>query len=252
MNIEPILATQFPSDVVRALLEAYKEIESNFAIEKWKASELDAGHFVEAARRMIEHKLFGISTPIGISLAHFNDAELRRYEQGSGDDSYRMLIPRALKAVFNVRNKRGIGHLGAVSANEMDATYILYSTKWILAEFVRLASGLSPDKTQELIDSIVERRLSVLWKHKDITRVLATGILARNQILILLYDRNLQTETELRDAIEYKNSSNFRQILCALHRERLIEFALEKQISITSTGIMRAEAELQLYRKKKG
>src|SRR5688572_15929335 len=133
MNVEVILKGKFPADVVDAVLAAYKEIESNFALRKWKASELDAGHFVEAARRIVDHALTGSHIPIGKKLADFSDAELKRYEQQVGDESYRMLIPRILKSVYNIRNKRGIGHLGSISANEMDATYIMYSAKWVLA-----------------------------------------------------------------------------------------------------------------------
>jgi len=241
MTAETILKKSFPADVVAALLEAYREIEGNYALRKWKASELDAGHFVEASRRMIEHVLFGRCTPIGTNLPNFSDAELKKYELASGDESYRQLIPRALKAIFNIRNKRGIGHLGLVSANEMDATFILYTVKWVLAEFVRLASGLSVEQTQKMIDEIVARRLSVLWKHNDVTRVLANHLQARDQVLILLYDTNSQAEETLRASVEYKNETNFRKILGRLHRERLIEFTKGKPIHISAKGVRRTE-----------
>jgi hypothetical protein len=241
MSVEGILKAKFPGDVVDALLSAYKEIEGNFATRKWKASELDAGHFVEAARRIIEHELDGSHTPIGKKLSDFSDPELKRYEQKTGDESYRMLIPRVLKSVFNIRNKRGVGHLGSISANEMDATYIIYSTKWVLAELVRLASGLKPEETQASIDAIVERRLSVLWKHDGIARVLASGLTTREQVLILLYDESPQTEEKLQQSVEYKNTSNFRKILRRLHKERLVEFQVGGQTQISPKGLLSAE-----------
>ena len=159
MTIEAALKAKYSVDVCDALLEAYREIEENFSLQKWKATELDAGHFVEAARRLIEQELFGNCTPIGKSLPAFSDAELKRYENAQGDESLRMLIPRVLKSIFNIRNKRGIGHLGTISANEMDSTLIIYNVKWVLAEFVRLATGTNPSATQQMIDSIVERRV---------------------------------------------------------------------------------------------
>ena len=172
MSIEAVLKGRYPVDVCDALLEAYREIEENFSLQKWKATELDAGHFVEASRRLIEHELFGSYTAIGNRLPPFSDGELKRYENATGDESLRMLIPRVLKSIFNIRNKRGIGHLGTISANEMDSTLILYNVKWVLAEFVRLATGISPNATQRMIDSIVERRVGVLWKHYGIVRIL--------------------------------------------------------------------------------
>lgn len=243
MNAEQLLKAAFPDELVNALLIAYREIESNYAVRKWKASELDAGHFVEAARRILDHATSRSYVPIGKSLPNFSDSELKRYEQATGDESFRLLIPRVLKSIYNIRNKRGVGHLGSISPNEMDATLILYSSKWVLAEFVRLASGsiTDPATAQQAVNKIVERRLDLIWKEGDKVRVLQTGIPAREQILILLYDQNLQSEDVLRQAIEYKNASDFRKILRRLHAERLIEFQQSRPIAITPTGVICAE-----------
>jgi hypothetical protein len=186
MTLSATLKTKYPGDLCEALLTAYREIEENFALRKWKASELDAGHFVEAARRLIENELFATYTPINASLSNFNDAELKRFENGKGDETLRLLIPRALKAIFNIRNKRGVGHLGSISPNEMDATFILYTVKWVLAEFVRLAAGSSPAAAQKLIDAIVERHVGLLWKKDGIIRVLENKMPTREQVLVLL------------------------------------------------------------------
>ena len=158
MNITTTLAASLPRALVDALLSAQKEIEGNYLHRKWKASELDAGHFVEAARRIIEHRLFGTYTPIGKDLPTFNDRLLQQYEQASGDQSYRILIPRVLRAIYGIRNKRGVGHLGLISPNEMDATLILYNVKWVIAEILRLESGLAVSDIQKVIEHVIERQ----------------------------------------------------------------------------------------------
>lgn len=243
MIAEALLKSAYPVELVEALLSAYKEIESNFAAKRWKASELDAGHLVEAARRVIDFSLTGKYAHIGKSLPSFNDAELKRYEQLAGDESYRLLIPRVLKSIYNIRNKRGVGHLGAVSPNEMDATLILYSSKWVLGELVRLASGATSDPTdaQRAVDRIMERRLDLLWKSGDVVRVLHSDLPARDQVLILLYDQNLQSETALQASIEYKSTSKFRLIIKQLHAARLVEFSPGFPIAITPKGVEAAE-----------
>ena len=120
-GVEAILKGRYPHDLIDALLSAYQEIEQNYALAKWKASELDAGHFVEAARRLLEHELLGKATPLSAGLSKFNDAALKTYENAKGDDSFRMLIPRVMWGVYGIRNKRGVGHVGAVSPNQMDS-----------------------------------------------------------------------------------------------------------------------------------
>ncbi|QFZ82872.1 hypothetical protein GFK26_08915 [Variovorax paradoxus] len=250
MTIEAALKAKFPTDVCDALLAAYKEIEESFSLQKWKATELDAGHFVEASRRLIEQELLGSYTPIGKSLPGFSDAELKKYENAAGDESLRMLIPRVLKSIFNIRNKRGIGHLGLISANEMDSTLILYSVKWVLAEFVRLATGADPSATQKMIDSIVERRIGVLWKQDGITRVLENKMEARDQVLVLLFDSNPLAENELQKITEYRNTTNFRKILKRLHNSRMIDWTVGGKAFITPKGSAAAEAVILKYRPK--
>ncbi|WP_428249103.1 hypothetical protein [Ferrovibrio sp.] len=244
MNAETILKSKLPSDIVDALLHAYKEIESNFVMRRWKTSELDAGHFVEAARRAIEFALFGKFTPIGKALPNFNDKELARYESSVGDETYRIHTPRILKAIYNIRNKRGVGHLSHISANEMDATLILYSVKWVLAEFVRVNSGTNTTEAQKIIDQIVERRLSILWKNNATTRVIVSGVAAKDQVLILLYDQDPQSLDALQKNVEYKNKSEFKRLLIKLHKDRFLEMSPDNQCSITPNGMLRAEALL--------
>lgn len=248
MTVGGVLKSKYPADVVDALLAAYAEIEHNFFLRKWKASELDAGHFVEAARRILEHALFGAATPIGTDLSKFNDTALKRYENATGDDSLRILIPRILWSVYGIRNKRGVGHVGPVSPNEMDSAMILAAAKWVLAEFVRLASGLPVAQTQELVDQITERRLELLWKHGDITRVLNPKVKTRQQVLLLLYDTSPQTAEDLRRATEYRNVTDFKEILGKLHGERLIEHTAAGLCIITTRGLVEVEAIVRKLR----
>lgn len=242
MSVETVLKAKYPPDLVDALISAYREIEENYVLKKWKASELDAGHFVEASRRIIEDQLTGKHTPISKQLPIFNDSVLQSYESAPGDESFRILIPRTLKSIYNIRNKRGVGHIAGVSPNQMDSTYILYTVKWVLAELVRLASGLSVSETQELVDEIVTRKMELIWKADDIIRILDSSLRARDQILVLLYDQSPRQDEELRSIIEYSNKSMFVSILKELHKARLLEYRPDGKCVISPKGVMEVEA----------
>lgn len=245
MSAATVLKSQYPADIVESVLDSYKEIESNYVIQKWKASELDAGHFVETVRRLLELELFGKATPLASPLSKFTDQVIKQYEGAQGNESFRVLIPRVLKAIYTIRNKRGVGHVTGVSPNQMDATYILYSVKWVLAELIRLTSGLSVSETQRLVDNIVERRLEVIWKHRDITKILDRRIKTSDQVLILLYDRSPQTEEALRIDTEYTSPSKFRAILKRLHKTRHIHYENDGTCLLTPKGLVEAETLLQ-------
>jgi hypothetical protein len=138
------------------VLKTFKDLEQNYFFRSWKASSLDAGHFVEAVRRFLDLKLSGSYVPIENSLPPLNDRELKRLETFTGQDSYRLHIPRALVFTYGLRNKRGVGHLSTFAPNFLDATVILATCKWILAEILRLESTLTLDETTNIVDGIIE------------------------------------------------------------------------------------------------
>lgn len=247
-QIIKILQSKYNQDLAEKLLKSYLEIETNFFWKKWGTSELNAGHFVETMRRIIEFELYGTYTAFNQRLSNFSDQVITRYEQQTGHESFRMLIPRALKAIYNIRNKRGVGHIKDISPNEMDATYILYTTKWVLAETIRLATNLSLSDTQKLLDSIVERNIDILWKNNSLKRVLNPKIPSKEQILVLLYDESPLKAIQLQEIIEYKNLSNFTKILKELHKARFIEFD-STNCKISPTGILEAEKIIKKYKK---
>ena len=248
MSVYDILNVASDGKLANIIIESYKEIVENFITEKWKYSELDAGHFVEMVRRFLELKLFGKYTPIDHKLSNFSNTVLAKYENSNGDESYRMLIPRTLYSIYTIRNKRGAAHLTGVSPNEMDATFVLYSVKWVLSELVRLNSTLSTDETYALISSIVERQIDLIWKKDDVVRILNTNIPKGLQVLVLLYDENTQNEEHLRKAIEYSNPTTFREVLKMFHKRRFLEYDAERKIcTITPKGLNEAEQIIKKY-----
>jgi hypothetical protein len=245
-SIPDILSIGFGQDISENILMTFQEIQNNFRIRKWKPSEFGSGHFVEAVRRAIEKELFGLSTPFSQPLSRFDEAVLKRYEQVTGkDETFRIIIPRVLFSIYTIRNKRGVGHIGLVVPNELDATFILYASKWVLAELVRAKSILQPAVTSKLVDSIVEREITLLWKNGSKKRILDPKMPAKQQVLLLLLDEDLLTENKLRETIEYQNPTIFRSIIISLHKARLIDFDLQdKKCSITPKGILEAEGIL--------
>lgn len=163
-EVKEIIKSASNDQLADLIVDSYKEVERNFFIKSWKTSELDAGHFVESVRRFIELKLFGQYTSINKGLAPLNDAALNSYINAQGDDSYRIHIPRILIAIYGIRNKRGVGHLSQIKPNHLDATFILSSVKWVLAEIVRINSTFKPDETKKIVDRIVDRSVEGIWE----------------------------------------------------------------------------------------
>jgi len=58
--------------------------------------------------------------------------------------SFQILIPRLLPALYEIRNNRGVGHVGGdVDPNYMDATMVVGAVKWIMGELTRVFHSVS-------------------------------------------------------------------------------------------------------------
>lgn len=85
---------------------------------------------------------------------------LRNVSSGTVDDSIRLTIPCACRFMYDITSNRGGRHdPDAIDANEMDATVVLNTCAWVLAEMVRYAqrSG-NPDSAKAAVDGLMKRR----------------------------------------------------------------------------------------------
>ena len=241
MPVKELLRGEHPEALVDALYNSYKEVERNFQLSNWKLTELDAGHFVEVALRILEQKLLGTHTPLSTSFGSFNQSTLTKFENTQGHESYRLLIPRTLFSVYCIRNKRGVGHIGEVSPNKLDATYIIYATKWVMAELLRLVSPLSPEEASNIIHRVIERKVEAIWDDGDSFMILNPKMKTQDKILITLYKKDNICDIDLQRATEYKNTTGFRKILINLKKERLIDYTVDKRCKLSPLGSRRAE-----------
>lgn len=241
MQIKTILENASDSKLAEHIINSFKEVEKNFHFKSWKTSSLDAGHFVEAVRRLIEFKLFGQYTPINKPLPNFNEKCLNSYLNKQGEDSYRIHIPRLLFTIYGIRNKRGIGHISNIKPNKIDSTLILSSCKWVLAEIIRLNSQLPIDETEKLIDEIIERNVEGIWEVGETIRILEDGLSLKEKILYLLYNKKSLKDSDIKKITEYSNMTYLKKTLKEFHKKRLIEYKDNGDCILSPKGAIEAE-----------
>ena len=97
----------------------------------------------------------------------------RNLEKEQGPRSARIQIPRMIAALYEIRNNRGVGHAGGdVDPNHMDATAVIYMSKWVVAELVRLLHGLTTDEATDIaMDALVEREVALVFGEAAISGV---------------------------------------------------------------------------------
>src|SRR5437868_1963365 len=138
---------------------------------RWSPSELSGGKFCEIVYTILQGHAKGTYATKPTKPANFVDA-CKKLESNSGQPrSFQILIPRMLPALYEIRNNRGVGHVGGdVDPNHMDATVVLGMVNWIMAELVRVLHQLPIEDAQKVVDQLVERRIPIVWQIGDVKR----------------------------------------------------------------------------------
>jgi hypothetical protein len=162
-----------------------------------------------------------------------------------GDQSLRILIPRVLPVLYEIRNNRGVGHIGGdVDPNFLDATAVYGMASWVLSELVRIFHGVSTEQAQAAVDALIERKHPLIWEVGDVRRVLDVKMEKKDQALVLLHQRpGWVLDSELFNWVEYSTLTNFRKnVLQPFHSKRLLEYDKNShQVRISPLGIQTVE-----------
>jgi hypothetical protein len=219
-----------PLGLREPLLAEYRSIVQNYSEHRWSPSELSGGRFCEIVFTILDGQAKGTYAASPNKPADFVGA-CRRLEQNThAPRSFQILIPRLLPALFEVRNNRGVGHVGGdVDPNHMDATFVITSCNWVMGELVRVFHNLAPKEAQVLVDNLVERRIPLIWDGENIRRVLDPDIKLRPQILLLLAtSKNVVSSADLLEWIGYGNTTYFKKLLRQMHGQRLVELSKDE------------------------
>jgi hypothetical protein len=259
MTIAPAKAlASLPAGLRDPLLETYREIASNFAEHRWEPSELNGGKFCECVYGICHGYVGGTWAAKPSKPPNMRD-DCRAIENMTpsgkpGDRSLRILIPRILPALYEIRNNRGVGHIGGdVDPNLMDATAVYSMASWILAELVRVFHAIKTTEAQETVDGLVERKTPLIWSPGTAHRVLDTKLSAADQTLMLLHQAlGWVAEADLVKSVEYSNVSVYRaKVLMKLHKDRKIEFdKANARARISPKGSKHVEEEVIAPRMK--
>lgn len=238
-----------PATLRDELLKEFNEIVTNYREHKWEPSELKGGKLCEIVFTIIKGWLDGGTYP---AKAHkpqnFPGScwDLQSHYPKTANHSARILIPRMMIGLYDIRNNRGVGHTGAdVDPNHMDATAVLYASKWLVAELVRLLHQLTVDEATAIVDSLIEREVAWVWSHGDKKRVLKPGMSWKKKTLVLLLTEAGEVdEANLVRWLEHPSVAILRRdVLRPMHKGRLIEFdESDKTIQLLPPGVTEAEA----------
>jgi hypothetical protein len=252
INASALLA-HLPAKLRQELLDSHREIVRNYVERRWEPAELNGGKLCEVVFTILDGATSGSFAASASKPSNMVDA-CRALEQRiadpnrPGDRSLRVLIPRLLPFLYEIRNNRGVGHIGAeVNPNHEDAEEVMASANWLMAELVRIFHNVSLADAQTAVDALVEKRHPIVWEIEGTKRVLDPNMKAADRTLVLLYSEpSWAPDDDLFKWVEYRSLTNYRrEILLPLHTERKIEYDVKlRRAMISPRGIQFAEENL--------
>jgi hypothetical protein len=145
-------------------------------------------------------------------------------EVARGPDSVRLHIPRTLRLIYDVRNKRDVAHLAdGIDPNQQDATPVVRGMEWVMAELVRLFHHVPPAEAHAIIVELVTKDVPLIQVFDGFPRVLKQ-LRASDHVLVLLYWRGATGATyqELQAWVRASMRANLKRTLSGLDARDLL------------------------------
>jgi len=227
------------TELTDKLITIYKTIKQNFYLGKDEESLEKAGKFVEVVVRILQELTTNKFTPFDKELKISETLKnFERLPKDSFSESVRIIIPRILTTIYTFRSKRGGAHIIEVNPNHIDATYIIAACDWIIAEFIRLYHTNDEKEIEKIINSIVDRKVSILEEFGEDLKILDPSLSVSDKILIILYKKhpNSVLTDELKKWIKTKTPTHINTALKRLDDNGYI-YRKNKENTITRKGI---------------
>ena len=183
------LVKRYPDELVDELLPQYVAAKRAAYAEDFAKIESSLGLFCEAAIRICTNEVAGSFVPIGDASFGVEKAlnACTNSAAGSAHDTFRLLIPNTVKAMYAIRNRRGVDHLSLIKPNHIDARVVTAQADWVVAELYRLAAKVATAEAQATVDHIVEREIPIVERIEGELAILSTTISTEDSILLAKY-----------------------------------------------------------------
>jgi hypothetical protein len=226
------------SSLARAAVENYVEMQQRFLAGDWKPAELDGGRLCEAISRCVLQLDTGFVTH-----SQSPNAICTKLDDPSGThnlpDKERHHLVKAIQVIYKFRSDRGPVHISPVyDANYMDSVMVLHVGKWLFAEFLRIAWNQDRQVIAEIIERIVQLEHSLIHELDGKPLVLAKGIPAPDEVLLLLNHAsgNRLTRTAVREQAANQKRATMNAAITRLVKAKEIRPLDGDEIALTPRG----------------
>jgi|GEM_PF-3119321 len=240
-RLRTALITKFPPKKVDEVLYHYNVLRREFRLDHWESCLVNGGKFVEAVLKCFRYLITGDEVDSVKA-----DEEIRRLENAVQlSDFERLTIPRALRLMYEFRNKRGGAHNSSFDPIKTDCALVVAVSNWVMEELTRLYLTNDALAAQKLVESLLVKDIPLVEELDGDRLVLRPGLSARLQLEILLY-REFPERCATKDLIHWVHDhsvENIRVTLRGMKQKNLVH-ETEDGWKLTESGMREAETEI--------
>lgn len=240
-KLQAALNAKLPPSKVDEIFDHYNELRRRARVEDWGTCLVEGGKFVEAVLKCFHY----LNTKDEVDSLKVED-EVKHLENATHLTAFeRMTIPRALRLIYEFRNKRGGAHNSSFDPTEMDCSLVVSVSNWVMEELTRLYLTNDARAAQELVKSLLVKDIPLVEEIDGDRLILRPGLSARIQLEILLYidyPERCATKDLIRWGHEH-TPENIRVTLRSMKQKTLV-YESETGWVLTEAGVREAEAEI--------
>lgn len=239
-QIKAELVVHIGAKFVDEILEHHNALKTSFRLQDWEKCLVRGGKLGEGVMKAIHFMRTGeVTEQISV------DSEINEVSKRNDlPEPIRLLIPRAIRVLYDHRSKRGGAH-GSFDPNVMDCTLVVAIADWVLSELVRLYCITDPNLAMKFAIGTSSKSIPIVERIEGDYIVLKEGASARQEIGLILYSRYPQrtTRDQLRKWIPNHSPANISLSLGNMRKAKLVHINAEGAV-LTHKGIWAIEKEI--------
>jgi hypothetical protein len=235
--LKPLLG----DDLAQHLVSNFLSIRRDLSTETLERC--SPGKFVETFVQCLQHIATG---------KHDNkpdvDAYLLKHAENATQlsEGLRICGARIARAMYALRSKRSIAHKNEIDPNTFDLAFLNEGAAWIMAEMLRIASGLTMQQAGALIE-LVQAPVGTLVEEIDGTRIVHANLPIEGEILVLLHSKYPDPVPikNIEDSMIGRNNKSVRNKLGDMKYRKMVHGDTTKGYRLTRTGYAGAVSEIK-------
>ncbi|MBI4922085.1 MAG: hypothetical protein HY834_10070 [Devosia nanyangense] len=228
------LFATLPPSLETALVDEFRDLQRNYREHRWRASELAGGRFCEVVYSILKGDVDGAYPAAPYKPSDFRGSCRQLENQPALGTGLRFLVLPLLTVLYEVRNNRGVGHVGGdVDSNAVDAFAVVAQSSWILAELVRNYNSVPLREAQKLVDRLAEYPSPLIFVEGGYRRVLKIGLSLRDELVLLVASTEARESSvdDLSSWTGQPNKTYIRKVLGQLDEARLLRFSRAEDLA---------------------